>query len=188
SLAVFINEDMFETYRLPNQFTATVDIADRFYIKPLLRTITFPQSAYVLALSQNNVRLVKVTADTPARELQPSDLPQDIDSYLNLDLSGRATFGRGSEDGDLRAQQFTAAINKALLPVLRRERLPLILASADPMASAYRRTNSYKFLTQEVISGNPDSLTPDQLAERARPILDDLYAQELQEVREDFQA
>lgn len=188
SLAVFINEDTFETYRLPNKLVSTVDIADRFYIKPLLRTITFSQSAYVLALSQNNVRLVKVTADTPPRELQPSDLPQDIDSYLNLDLSGKATFGRGSEDGDLRAQQFTAAINGALLPVLRKERLPLILASADPLASAYRRTNSYKFLTEETISGNPDSLSADQLAERARPILDDLYATEIDEVREDFRA
>src|SRR5690625_5207018 len=140
---------MFETYRLPNRFTATVDIADRFYIKPLLRTITFPQSAYVLALAQNSVRFIKVTADTPARELQPADLPQDIDSYLNLDLSGRATFGRGTEDADLRAQQYTAAINKSVLPVLRREKLPLILASAEPLASAYRRTNSYRFLTEE---------------------------------------
>lgn len=188
SLAVFVNEEMFETYRLPNRFTATVDIADRFYLKPLLRTITFPQSAYVLALAQNSVRLVKVTADTPARELQPADMPDDLDSYLNLDLSGRATFGRGSEDGDLRAQQYTAAINKALLPVLRRERLPLILASADPLASAYRRTNSYKFLAEETISGNPEALSPEQLAEKARPILDELYAEEIADVREDFQA
>ncbi len=188
SLAVFINDDMLETYRLPNEFTATVDIADRFYIKPLLRTITFPQSAYVLALSQNNVRLVKVTADTPARELQPTDLPSDIDSYLNLDLSGRATFGRGTEDGDLRAQQFTAAINKALLPVLRNEKLPLILASADPLASAYRRTNSYKFLADETISGNPESLSAEDLAAKARPILDELYAAEIAQVREDFRA
>lgn len=188
SLAVFISEGMFETFRLPNRFTATVDIADRFYIKPLLRTITFPQSAYVLALAQNSVRLIKVAADTPARELQPADMPADIDSYLNLDLSGRATFGKGSEDGDLRAQQYTAAINKAILPVLRREKLPLILASAEPLASAYRRTNSYRFLAQETISGNPESLSPEQLAERARPILDDLYAQEIEEIREDFQA
>src|SRR5690625_5426983 len=57
SLAIFITGDSFETYRLPNRFTATVDIADRFYIKPLLRTITFPHSAYVLSLPQNNVRL-----------------------------------------------------------------------------------------------------------------------------------
>lgn len=188
SLAVFISPDSLDTYRLPNDFTATVDIADRFYIKPLLRTITFPQSAYVLALAQNSVRLVKVTADTPARELEPMDLPEDIDSYLNLDLSGKATFGRGSEDSDLRAQQYTAAINKAILPVLRREKLPLILASADPLASAYRRTNSYKFLAEETISGNPEALTLEQLADRTRPILDDLYAAEIAQVRETFQA
>ncbi len=188
SLAVFIGGDRFDTYRLPNEFTATVDVADRFYIKPLLRTITFSQSAYVLALSQNSVRLVKVTADQPARELEPADLPSDLDSYLNLDLSGKATFGRGSEDGDLRAQQFTAAINNALLPVLRNEKLPLILASADPLASAYRRTNSYEFLAEETIPGNPEALSPEQLAERTRPILDELYAAEIEEVREDFRA
>ncbi|HLS00803.1 MAG TPA: hypothetical protein VK054_02295, partial [Beutenbergiaceae bacterium] len=188
SLAIFITGDSFETYRLPNRFTATVDIADRFYIKPLLRTITFPQSAYVLALAQNNVRLVKVTADTPARDVSPKDMPTDIQTYLNLDLTGRATFGKGSEDGDLRAQQFTAAINKAILPVLRAERLPLILASAETLASAYRRTNSYKFLVEESISGNPEALNAEQLAEKTRPILDDLYAEEIEQVRQDFQA
>lgn len=188
SLAIFIAEDMVETYRLPNRFTATVDIADRFYIKPLLRTITFPQSAYVLALAQNNVRLIKVTADTPARDVSPSDMPKDIQTYLNLDLTGRATFGKGSEDGDLRAQQFTAAINKAILPVLRSERLPLILASAETLASAYRRTNSYKFLLQESIPGNPEALSAEQLAEKTRPILDHLYATEIEAIRQDFQA
>ena len=54
------------------------------------------------------------------------------------------------------------------------------------MASAYRRTNSI-IPPQETISGNPE-VSPGQLAERARPILDDLYAQEIAEVREDFQA
>lgn len=188
SLAVFVSAEVFETFRLPNVLGATVDVSDRFYIKPLLRTITFPQSAYVLALSQKDVRLVKVTADNPARELQPTDMPTDIDTYLNLDLTGRATFGRGSEDGDLRAQQFTAAINKAVLPVLRQERLPLIIAAAEPLASAYRRTNSYKFLAAETISGNPEALSAEQLAERTRPILDELYAEEIAAVREEYQA
>lgn len=186
SLATFVGSGIFETFRLPHKFTATVDVADRFYIKPLVRTLTFPQSAYVLTLAQNSVRLVKVTEDGAVEVAEVEDLPEDMDSHLNLDLSGKATFGRGSEDGDLRAQQYTAAINKAVLPILREEKLPLIIASADTLDSAYRRTNSYKHIVDERIAGNPENVPLEELTAKTRSILDGLYAEELEEVRDAY--
>lgn len=188
SLAIFINADGYQTFRLPNKFTATVDVADRFYIKPLMRTITFKQSAYVLALAQNSVRLIKVTADQPAEVVDVPGMPKDFDSYFISEMPGRQRSARGSHDESVRVQQFAAAVNKALFPVVRSTKLPLILASAEPMASAYRRSNSYKYIASEGIAGNPESLTDENLAERTRPILDTLYKEEIAEVVENFKA
>ena len=63
SLAVFASPTGLRTYRLPNRLVSEVEVADRFYVKPLLRAITFPQAAFVLALAAGGVRLVEVTRD-----------------------------------------------------------------------------------------------------------------------------
>lgn len=188
SLAIFVNDDIFETYRLPNKLTATVDVADRFYIKPLVRTITFSQSAYVLALAGNSVRLISVTPDQPAEVLDAEGLPTSLDSHLNLDLGGKGTYGRTNENPEVRAMQYTSAVNKAVLPIVRRSNLPLILAAAEPLGSAYRRTNAYKRLLDQSITGNPENESPEALADKARPILDEVYKDELAKVADNFQA
>ena len=46
SLAVLITPDATRTYRLPNRLTNMVEVSDRFHVKPLLRAMTVPQSAY----------------------------------------------------------------------------------------------------------------------------------------------
>src|SRR5499426_1317590 len=51
SLAVFVTPTSSTTFRLANNLTAAVEVSDRFHVKPLLRTATFPHSAFVLALA-----------------------------------------------------------------------------------------------------------------------------------------
>jgi len=188
SLAVLVNEDITRIFRLPNRFVPTLDVADRFYMKPLMRTITFSQSAYVLALSQKSVRLIRVTADQPAELVEVDGLPTDMESFLNLDLdsSGRNAEDRGELDPNVWMQQYTAAVNKAIYPAVRESKLPLILAAADPLASFYRRSNSYKYLSETGIPGNSEALSADALADKVRPILDDLYKEEVAGVIDRF--
>ena len=67
SLAVFLTPETMRTFRLPNRLTAMVEVSDRFHLKPLLRAVTFPHEAFVLALSENAVRLVEVSICQPNR-------------------------------------------------------------------------------------------------------------------------
>src|SRR5262245_50752464 len=60
SLALFLTPTTSTTFRLPHNLAAVVEVADRFHLKPLLRTLTFPHTAFVLALSQNGVRLLEI--------------------------------------------------------------------------------------------------------------------------------
>ena len=54
------------TFRLPNRLTSEVEVGDRFYVKPLLRAVTFPQAAFVLALAAGGVRVVEVAGEGPS--------------------------------------------------------------------------------------------------------------------------
>jgi hypothetical protein len=63
SLAVLVTPDTLRTFRMPNRLRSFVEVSDRFHLNPLLRAVTFPHEAFVLALSQGTVRLVQVFAD-----------------------------------------------------------------------------------------------------------------------------
>jgi hypothetical protein len=61
SLAVFATPRSVLTFRLANGLRSLVEVGDRFHVKPLLRTVTFPPAAYVLALAQGSARLFMVS-------------------------------------------------------------------------------------------------------------------------------
>jgi Bacterial archaeo-eukaryotic release factor family 11 len=65
SLAVFATPSGARTFQVANRLSPMVEVSDRFHVKPLLRSATFPQAAFVLALSQNAARLVEVSPDAP---------------------------------------------------------------------------------------------------------------------------
>ncbi len=58
SLVLFATPENLRTFRVPNALETMVSVSDRFHLKPLLRTISFPHTCYVLALAQRSVRLI----------------------------------------------------------------------------------------------------------------------------------
>ena len=100
SLAVLATPEHVHTYRVASDLTAMVEVSDRFHLKPLLRAVTFPQVAYVLALSENVVRLVEVAADLPAATVKVDGMPASAASSVGkASINDRSPSGRiqGSE-------------------------------------------------------------------------------------------
>jgi hypothetical protein len=189
SLALFLTPTTSVTFRLANNLTAMVEVSDRFHVKPLLRALTFPHTAFVLALAQNSVRLLEIAPDLEPAEVEIADLPTDVASAVGkASIKDRAPSGRlqGSEGQKTRMRQYVRQIDQALRPLLNGLELPLILAAAEPMDSIYRSVNSYPHLLATSVSGNPEALADGDLAERARRLLDDLYAAELRTTRETY--
>ena len=187
SLAVFATPDSFTTFRLPNRLTAMAAVSDRFHLKPLLRAVSFPQVAYVLALAQGSVRLIEALPDAPPYEVNVPDLPSDAASAAGMSsIADRGPRGalQGSEGQKVRLRQYARQVDQALRPVLRGSDVPLILAAAEPIDSIYRSLNTYPRLAAPGITGNPESIADADLVERARGVLDELYAAELRDVRE----
>ncbi len=187
SLAIFVTPESVQTFRLPNILVSAVEVSDRFYIKPLLRAVTFPQAAYILAIAANSVRLIEMSADSSPHTVDIPGLPANAAEAVGLDsISGRSPDGRiqGSEGQKVRLRQYARAVNQALRPVLTGVNLPLIIAGAEPLVGIYRSVNTYPNLVEAIIRGNPEESTDAGLADAARVILDDLYAAELEGLKD----
>jgi hypothetical protein len=189
SLAVFASPGAMRTFRLPNRLGSLVEVGDRFYVKPLLRAITFPQAAFVLALAAGSVRLVEVSRDGPPSTVAVPDLPSDAAGAAGkASIADRSPSARlqGSEGQKVRLRQFARKVDQALRGVLTGLELPLILAAAEPLESIYRSLNSYPHLVERGIAGNPEAASDEELAAAARTVLDEVYADELAAVGELF--
>lgn len=189
SLAVFVGAGGLRSFRLPNRLTEAVQVADRFYVKPLLRAVTFPQTAFVLALAEGSVRLLEVTPDLPTFEVSVPDLPSDAASAAGKSsITDRSPARRlqGTEGRKTLVRSYARAVDRALRPVLSGQSVPLILAAAQPIDSIFRAVNSYPHLAAPTIEGSPEARTDAELGEAARPILDRIYADELGALRHLF--
>lgn len=190
SLAVFATHAGVRTFRLPNRLSSVVEVGDRFYVKPLLRAITFPQAAFVLALAAGAVRLVEVTREGRPFTVHVPGLPTDAASAAGkASIADRSPSGRlqGSEGQKVRLRQFARKVDQALRGVLSGLELPLILAASEPLASIYRSVSSYPHLAETGLHGSPEEETDEQLAAAARTVLDELYASELSALRDRYE-
>lgn len=171
SLAVFATPESVTTFRLPNRLRSAVEVSDRSHVKPLLRAITFPQVALVLALAQGSTRLIEVAPDVEPCPVDVPDLPSDVASSVRKRSS-------------VRMRQYARAVDQALRPLLGGLGVPLILAAAEPLDSVYRTVSTYPHLAASGIAGNPEARSDAELAASARTVLDELYASMLSGVGE----
>lgn len=186
-LAIFATPERIRTFRLPNRLEPSVEVSDRFHLKPLLRAVTFPHEALVLALSQNGARLVEVFAELPPQEIRVAGMPEDAASAAGkASLGDRSPSGRiqGAEGQKVRLRQYARKVDAALRDVLAGRETPLLLAATSPIDAIFRSVNSYPHLATHQIETNADRMTALELAEAARPLLDELYAAEIAAQRE----
>lgn len=185
SLAIFATPDSLRTYRLANRLGQHVEVSDRFHLKPLIRAITFPHAAYVLAISENAVRLVEISPDLPAAAVDVRGLPAGAaDAVGKSSINDRSPSGRvqGSEGQKTRLAQYIRQVDAALRPILAGSDVPVILAAAQPVASLFRSVSSVRVLP-DTVAGSHDRTSDADLAAAARPVLDAHYQRRLADFR-----
>ncbi len=191
SLAVLATPEWMRAFRLPNRLTEQSHVADRFHIKPLLRAVTFPHEAFVLALSENAVRLIDVPAEGPAVTVNAPGLPKNAaDETGRASVNDRSPSGRihGSEGQKVLLRMYVRAVDRAVRDITKNRNAPLILAAAEPLASLYSQVSEHPALAPQTIAGNPDRMTDAEIASEARPILDRLNQIAIEEFRQTFAA
>lgn len=189
SLAILATPDLLRTYRLANRLIDMVEVSDRFHLKPLLRAITFPHAAHVLAISENAVRLIEVSADLPATEVKVPNLPRDAASAVGKSSISDRTAGRrleGWQGQKVRLGQYIRKVDAALRPVLMHSDIPVVLATTQPVESLFRSLSAITVLPR-TIAGSPDRLSEAELAAAARPVLDAHYESQIEQFHRHFE-
>ena len=192
-LATFISKNGCETHRLPLRFDERVVVGAHFHIKPLLPWIGEEGRFYVLAISQNHIRLLEGTAHG-VRALPLPGAPQnekealrthDRDDVLNFHTHHGAMGNRmqavfhgqgvGIDDHKTELAQYMQKIDRAVCHALGGSRFPLILATDDYLAAIYRAHSKYPRLLDACLPGNPDHLSNQDLHAKALPVVLPLF-------------
>ncbi|ARZ00676.1 hypothetical protein NE897_02050 [Yersinia ruckeri] len=185
SLAILATPDSITTYRLANELPSQLEVSERFYLKPLLRALTFPHSAYVLALSENQARLIEFFADVPPVEVTVPNMPTH-----KRDAMGDAALNdhhHGAVHHKVRLAQYTRKIDQALRPIFANHDYPLILVTTEPLAAIYRATNSLPNLIDETLFSNAEHLGASELVSQVRPLLENYYQAQLNALKSRFE-
>lgn len=203
-LATFISSKVFFHYRLPLKFDELLVVSDRFYIKPLLSLFGSEESFYIMALSQNEVRFFQCTR-YDIREIEIENLPRSLSEALRGENSqkqlqfhtraptlggervamfhGHAVSKENAKDKILR---YFHQINNGLRAVLNQERAPLVLAGVDYLFPIYREVNSYPYLLEQGIKGNPEGMRMEELHERGWKIVEPYFLSKQKEAMVKF--
>lgn len=197
-LALFRSPDMFRTYWLPTSFKEQVVVTDHFYLKPLLPFIVDDERFYILALSQNAVRLLQATRYSVSEVDLPAAVPTSLAEALKYDESEnelqyhssssgvlrgksgrRATIfhgqGVGTDDSKEHILRYFQQINHGLHNLLRDEKAPLVVACVAFLFPLYREANMYPHLLDQVVPGNPDRLSAGTLHRQAMAIIEPYF-------------
>ncbi len=196
-LAVFIAPDFFKAYRLPVSFDEHVIVNHRFHIPPLMTFFESLRRFFVLALSQNEVKIFKGNK-LELEEINLSDLPHDIQEVLRFDdfekkRHGTANSGAGmihaGEELYSKKEQlatFFRHIDEALLPMLTSEKAPLVLACVDYLSAIYRQVSRYSLILEQAITGNPIHTPIKELHSRALEIVEPMLLSDRDAALEHF--
>ena len=206
-LAIFVSSKMFQAYRLPLHFQELVVVSGRFHIKPLLPLVGSDARFYILALSQNEVRLLEGTCCS-VEEVDLENVPESINEALRWDdpekrlqwhtRTGTQANGKraamfhghgvaNATDSKGYIRRYFRQIDEGLGELLRGERAPLVLTGVDYILPIYREANSYHHLLDEAIAGNPEELSAEQLHKKAWAVVQPHFDREREEAAAQYQ-
>jgi hypothetical protein len=204
-LAIFISTNLFRYYCLPLNFEELVVVTDRFHLKPLLPLLTGDGKFYILALSQNDVRLLQGTRYSVS-EVDLADVPQSIAEALKYDDpekqfqfhtgtpqggGDRAGMfhgqGAGNDEQKDRLLRYFRKVDGGLQELLKNQQFSLVLAGVDYLLPIYKQANTYPYLMEDSLTGNPDGLKAEELHSSAWKIVQPYFEQAEQNVVNRYQ-
>ncbi len=193
-VAIFLSPTLKQHYVVPLDVAEFANVSARFHITPLLPLTEEHGHFFVLALSQNRVRLLEATLYA-VKELSLENIPASLTEALRFDeeqsqlqfhtISAGASGGEGTsqyhgqgvgvDNSKNQLLRYFQQIDKGLSSRLNAEKAPLILAAVDYLHPIYEEANHYQNLVTGRLTGNPDELSAEALHSEAcevvKPIL-----------------
>ncbi len=166
-LALFLSQDSFNYFKIPQSFEELVVVSERFHFKPLIGFLSNDVDFYILAVSQNNIRLFECSR-YQKKEVKLAGIPLSLQEALNLDdFEKRLQLHTGSEDTKALVLKFFQQIERGLREHFRKKGALLVFAGVEYLFPIYREATTYPHLLDNGIFGNPETLTAEELHEQA---------------------
>ncbi len=190
-IALFSGDGNGRRFTLPLSVPETAVVNRRYYVRPLFPLFNADAEFFILALSQNQVRLFRAgvfaVEEVPVKGIPKSlkELLQFEERSKELQLRsssgpgvGAAMFhGHGDEDDRKRDDllDFFRHVNRGVIAALKGQSAPLVLASVEAHYPIYREANTYAALHDRCVPGNPERVRPEELRDSAWELLRPLF-------------
>ena len=204
-LAVLGARGIFRVYKLQRPVTEFVLVADSFHTKPLMRILQSADRYQVLGLNRQEIRLFEGNRDALDEIELARTVPKTITEALGDELTephrtvtsyggigeGHSPMhhGHGGKESevDTDAERFFRAIDRGILEHHSKPTgLTLILAALPQYHHLFHQVSHNPLLIEDSIEVHPDSLTIEELRQRAWQILEPHYLARLAKLVEEF--
>lgn len=200
-LAVLASSDAFHVFQFPRAVRPLAVVADSFHVKPLIRIVQSADHFQVLCLSRQQARMLDGNR-YGLEDIDVPDFPSTIKVALGDELTkpfqtvattgsqGGAVFhGHGSkkDEVDKDTERYFRAVDRAVFSTFSKPSgLPLILVALQEHQPVFRAVSQNHLLLPHGVSGNPDSMAPDNLREAVWQAVEPQYLARLAKLSEDF--
>jgi len=172
-LAIFLDKEYgMMLFRLPISFERQVYVASHYYMQPLFELFSDDGVYYYLALSQDYVKLYEGSRYS-FKEVKTNDLmPASLEDVVGADFeekklqvrSGHSAYkvgefhgyGEGKDDERKELRNYFRQINKAVNKSIKNKKAPLVLACSEGLSGSYRKVNTYPYLFEKDLPGDPE--------------------------------
>lgn len=203
-LVLYLATGDFHIYQLPYSLDEQVVIDRTYYFKPILPFFRTNGRYYILAISQDEVRLFEGTRHSAQQMELPHGTPRSLQEALQYDdqekqlqfHTGTAQggmragmfhgHGQGDEEQKERIERYLNLVDAGLKPWYNNLQAPLVLAGVDYLLPIYRKVSEYAHIVPKGITGNPENLRADELQAQAWPLVEPYFQQELDAVVEQY--
>lgn len=200
-LALYRSPSLHRRFRVQIPLNESAAVSTSFQVRPLLPLLTGDSRFFLLALSQNQVKLYEATRSTIAEvplgpipsnmaEALPEEESERPLQYRSLDGGSVQFFGSGAggKVDKNNVERFLRAVDRGVVQLLGENQHPLILAGVDYYLPIYRAISRYPHLCEHNIEGNPEHLSPIEMHAEAwplvKPLLDESRKRALDRLRE----
>jgi len=192
-LAIYINEQYFDYFKIPVSPKENYYLSENFLITPLLELQNHHGEYHVLLLSQNETKMYKVAPDETT-QITFESVPTSMEEHLKFHVHDRSvqhhtgTSGGGAvfhgqgadvDENNKELELFLKHIENKVTKYLKKVNGPLVLAGNEKMVSYYRKANKYFNVLEESISGNADSKSLQEIENESWEIVESYFREEI---------
>lgn len=186
-LALFLSDTYSKILKLPEKFTEVVTVNSRFHLKQLLPFFTNDKRFFVIAVSENDVRVIKCTKYS-CEKITIDGMPtsmKDALSYIDETSTGRdipykgtgknkgntniLSGGKGGNEelDNRRKYQYFRELNKYFSEFFREDIAPVIVATTEENYPFFKEAVDTPNILDDFIKGNPEGLGTKELHSKA---------------------